>query len=67
MKPSHWRRLMQADPSLRMFLYAYVILESLKFLDTVDQVRRDLKILPTDLHNAYATTFLLEALIDNKF
>jgi hypothetical protein len=34
-------------------MYAQLILKSLEFLDTIDEVRDELKILPTDLDDAY--------------
>jgi hypothetical protein len=43
-----------------MFLYAHLILKSLEFLCTVDEIRRDLRVLPTDLHAAYGTIISLE-------
>jgi len=33
-------------------MYAQLILKSLEFLDTIDEVRDELKILPTDLDDA---------------
>ncbi|RSL54227.1 hypothetical protein CEP54_010009 [Fusarium duplospermum] len=36
-----------------MFLYARLILNGLDFLHSVDEIRRDLKVLPTDLNAAY--------------
>ncbi|RSL51391.1 hypothetical protein CEP53_008444 [Fusarium sp. AF-6] len=36
-----------------MFLYARLILNGLDFFHSVDEIRRDLKVLPTDLNAAY--------------
>lgn len=36
-----------------MFLYAHLILKGLDFLHSVSEIRRDLKVLPTDLNAAY--------------
>ncbi|RYP01740.1 hypothetical protein DL764_006102 [Monosporascus ibericus] len=41
-----------------MFMYAQLILRSLEFLDTIDEVRDELKVLPTDLKDAYGRIFL---------
>ncbi|RYP73410.1 hypothetical protein DL770_007779 [Monosporascus sp. CRB-9-2] len=49
-------RLMNWQPG--MFMYAQLILRSLEFLDTIDEVRDELKVLPTDLNDAYGRIFL---------
>ncbi|KAL6408506.1 NACHT domain protein [Ilyonectria robusta] len=40
-----------------MFLYAHLILKGLDFLHSVSEIRRDLKVLPTDLNAAYGRIF----------
>ncbi|RYP19665.1 hypothetical protein DL765_003258 [Monosporascus sp. GIB2] len=47
-----------ADRAKGMFMYAQLILRSLEFLDTIDEVRDELKVLPTDLNDAYGRIFL---------
>jgi len=39
-------------------MYAQLILKSLEFLDTIDEVRDELKILPIDLDDAYVPSSL---------
>ncbi|KAJ3542097.1 hypothetical protein NM208_g4030 [Fusarium decemcellulare] len=40
-----------------MFLYAHLVLKSLVFLHSVSEVKQDLKVLPTSLHDAYGRIF----------
>ncbi|RYP65442.1 hypothetical protein DL771_008314 [Monosporascus sp. 5C6A] len=40
-----------------MFLYAQLILKSLEFLHTVDEIRDELRVLPDDLDDAYGRIF----------
>ncbi|KAM5341928.1 hypothetical protein ACJ41O_014959 [Fusarium nematophilum] len=40
-----------------MFLYAHLILKGLDFLHSVEEIQRDLKVLPTDLNAAYERIF----------
>ncbi|KAJ4246539.1 hypothetical protein NW762_013480 [Fusarium torreyae] len=46
-----------ADQAKGMFLYAHLVLKGLDFLHSVSEIRRDLKLLPTDLNAAYGRIF----------
>jgi len=37
---------------LGMFMYARLILKSLDYLDTIEEIRTELKVLPVDLNEA---------------
>ncbi|KAM0551841.1 hypothetical protein ACHAPJ_008177 [Fusarium lateritium] len=53
-----------ADQAKGMFLYAHLVLRGLDFLHSVSEIRRDLKLLPTDLNAAYYSPVLVTPVLD---
>ena len=47
-----------------MFLYAHLVLKGLKYCHSVSEIRRDLKLLPTDLTAAYYSPVLVTPVLD---